>query len=108
MEQKGTYEKLRELRSNGERVAVATVIRTRGSTPREVGAKMIVRASGELHGTVGGGCGEAEVWQGAMEVLKCQVPRIVTVDLTHEAGVADDAICGGKMDVFIEPWPGSR
>jgi len=33
------------------------------------------------------------------------VPRVVTVDLTHEAGIADDAICGGKMDVFIEPWP---
>jgi len=108
MEQRNIYEKLRELQSQGERIAVATVIRTWGSTPREVGAKMIIRASGEIHGTVGGGCGEAEVWQEAMRVLKDGVPRVVTVDLTHEAGIAEDAICGGKMGIFVEPWPSSR
>ncbi len=79
----------------------ATVARTRGSTPRKAGAKMIVRPDGTFFGTIGGGCGEAEVWQKAMEVLETGEPAVVTVDLTEPLD-GEDKICGGVMDVFVE------
>ncbi|MEX2081234.1 MAG: XdhC family protein [Dehalococcoidia bacterium] len=85
----------------GEPVVLATVARTRGSTPRKTGAKMVVRADGSFFGTIGGGCGEAEVWQEAMSVLADGAARIVTVDLTEPTD-GDDKICGGVMDVFVE------
>ena len=85
----------------GEPVVLATVARTRGSTPRKTGAKMVVREDGSFFGTIGGGCGEAEVWQEAMTVLDDGVARIVTVDLTQPTD-GDDKICGGVMDVFVE------
>ena len=85
----------------GEAVVLATVARTRGSTPRKTGAKMVVRRDGSFFGTIGGGCGEAEVWQEAMSVLEDGRARIVTVDLTEPVD-GDDKICGGVMDVFVE------
>jgi len=84
-----------------EPVVLATVARTRGSTPRKTGAKMVVRKDGSFFGTIGGGCGEAEVWQEAMEVLEDGSTRIVTVDLTEPTD-GEDKICGGVMDVFVE------
>lgn len=84
-----------------EPVALATVARTRGSTPRKPGAKMVVRGDGSFFGTIGGGCGEAEVWQEAMAVLDDGKARIVTVDLTEPTD-GEDKICGGVMDVFVE------
>mgnify|MGYP000751778610 CR=1 FL=1 len=85
----------------GDAVVLATVARTRGSTPRKTGAKMLVRRDGSFCGTIGGGCGEAEVWQEAMETLADGKPRIVTVDLTEPTD-GEDKICGGIMDVFVE------
>ncbi len=84
-----------------EPVVLATVARTRGSTPRKTGAKMVVRGDGSFFGTIGGGCGEAEVWQEAMDVLQDGRARIVTVDLTEPID-GEDKICGGVMDVFVE------
>lgn len=97
------YEEMRALLDAGEDAAVATIVRTRGSTPREVGAKMIVRGDGGIVGTVGGGCGEAEVWGEAMEVLECGQPRTVAVDLLHDHDEEGGRACGGIMYVFIEP-----
>jgi xanthine dehydrogenase accessory factor len=88
----------------GETIATATVIRTQGSTPREVGAKMIIRPSGETTGTIGGGCGEAEVWQAAMDALKDSRPRLVTLDLTGDVALDTEMVCGGIMEVFVELW----
>ena len=85
----------------GEPLAVATVAACRGSTPRKPGARMAVRPDGSFCGTIGGGCGEAEVWQAAMEVLETGVPRLVTVDLTEPVD-GEDKICGGIMEVFVE------
>ena len=84
-----------------EPVVLATVARTRGSTHRKTGAKMRVRQDRPVFGTIGGGCGEAEVWQEAMAVLDDGKARIVTVDLTEPTD-GDDKICGGVMDVFVE------
>ena len=84
-----------------EPIVLATVARTRGSTPRKTGAKMVVRRDGSFFGTIGGGCGEAEVWQEAMDAFEDGKARIVTVDLTQPTD-GDDKICGGVMDVFVE------
>ena len=88
------------LRDNSPLV-VATVAAARGSTPRSPGAKMAVRADGSFCGTIGGGCGEAEVWQEAMNVLQSGKPQLVIVDLT-ESPEGEDKICGGVMEVFVE------
>lgn len=95
------YRAINEAVERGEPVVLATVARTRGSTPRKTGAKMVVRRDGSFFGTIGGGCGEAEVWQEAMEVLDDGNARIVTVDLTEPTD-GEDKICGGVMDVFVE------
>ncbi len=88
--------------TEGERIAVATVAHTRGSTPRRTGAKMVVREDGSFCGTIGGGCGESEVWAEAVEVARGGSARVVSVDLTNPLD-GEDKICGGVMDVFIEP-----
>jgi xanthine dehydrogenase accessory factor len=95
------YEEIARALQSGEQVALATVASARGSTPRKPGAKMLVRPDGSSLGTIGGGCGEAEVWQKAMEVLESGRPEIVQVDLTTPID-GEDKICGGIMDVFVE------
>lgn len=103
---KEVYRDMNELLRSGKHFAVATVVGTRGSTPRKIGAKMLVVSDGSFSGTVGGGCGEAEVWQEAMDALKDNKPRLVTIDLTNdyeEGGM----ICGGVMEVFVEPVRGA-
>ena len=85
----------------GTPLVIATVAASRGSTPRKPGAKMAVRQDGTFCGTIGGGCGEAEVWQEAMNVHANGKPQLVTVDLT-ESPEGEDKICGGIMEVFVE------
>lgn len=98
------YRKVHDYLTAGEAVAVATVVRTRGSSPREVGAKMVVRGDGRIDGTVGGGCGEGLVWRTALEVMGDYRSRLVTVDLTEPIAMNTDGVCGGIMEVFVEPW----
>jgi xanthine dehydrogenase accessory factor len=84
--------------------ALATVINVRGSTPREVGAKMIIREDGQV-GTIGGGCGEAEVFRKARILLdEGAGARLAEVDLTGDFDQQEIGICGGIMDVFIDLW----
>jgi xanthine/CO dehydrogenase XdhC/CoxF family maturation factor len=97
------YEEILRLIADGEEAAVATIVRTRGSTPREVGARMVVTREGAVHGTVGGGCGEADVWSEAMDVLESGTPRLIEVDLLHDHDAEGGRACGGLMYVFIEP-----
>lgn len=82
--------------------ALATVIKASGSTPRNPGTKMIIRPDGRIHGTVGGGCGEAEVIREALQALRDGRPRVYTINLTNEAAVDEGMVCGGRMEVFIE------
>ena len=95
------YQEVSRAVDAGEPVVVATVAHTIGSTPRKTGAKMVVREDGSFLGTIGGGCGEAEVWQEAMDALEDGRPRMVTVDLTEPTD-GEDKICGGVMRVFVE------
>ena len=99
---KRIYEEIAEPQP-GERRALATIIMTKGSTPRKVGAKMLVFPDGSAMGTIGGGCGEQDVFHEAVKVIQDGQPRVVDVDLTaDEAGESGD-VCGGIMQVFVEP-----
>jgi xanthine dehydrogenase accessory factor len=98
------YCQVKEFLDKGETLAVATIVSAKGSTPREVGAKMVVTAWGEILGTIGGGCGEADVKREAIEVIRTRQPRMVRVDLLDEISSDSPAVCGGIMNVFIDPW----
>jgi len=82
--------------------ALATVVATRGSTPRKVGARLVVDPERGLTGTVGGGCGEAEVIEAAHRVIASGRPERVRVELTEDLTTWSPAVCGGVMDVFVE------
>ncbi len=96
------YNHLAELIDAGETVAVATIIDVKGSVPREVGAKMIIHPLGRHVGTVGGGCGEADVIRAALDVIQTGEPATVRVDLTEDVSMQALGVCGGIMDVFVE------
>lgn len=89
--------------ARGEQVAVATVVKTMGSSPRQVGAKMAVSASGSMAGSVSGGCIEGAVFEACQEALASGQARLlhfgVADELAWEVGLA----CGGNIDVFVEP-----
>ena len=87
----------------GRRGALATVVDTRGSTPRKAGTKMVVDPERGLVGTVGGGCGEAEVIEAAHAALADGRPRRLRIDLTKDPLSWSPAVCGGIMDVLVEP-----
>lgn len=95
------YQEIRQAQASGEARVLATVASTLGSTPRKPGASMLLRPDGSFTGTIGGGCGEAEVWQEAMETMADGRPRTVVVDLTQPTD-GDDKICGGVMRIFVE------
>ncbi|MBV8079127.1 MAG: XdhC family protein [Actinobacteria bacterium] len=92
-------------RSRGERVAVATVVATRRSAPRPVGAKLAVSESGELAGSVSGGCVESDVCEHAREVLATGTPKLLTYGIADEDAWEVGLPCGGEIDVFVEPLP---
>lgn len=96
------YVALHELLTTGEAVAVATIVDVKGSVPREVGAKMIIHPYGRHVGTIGGGCGEADVIKAGLEAIQTGAPTTVRVDLTEDISMQALGVCGGIMDVFVE------
>ena len=97
------YEQIVQLRREGRRGAVATITNVRGSIPSFQTAKMLVRDDGSIVGTIGGGCVEAEVWQAAREVMEEEKPRSLTFNLNNNPKYDTGLVCGGTLDVFIEP-----
>jgi xanthine/CO dehydrogenase XdhC/CoxF family maturation factor len=89
-------------RARGERVAVATVVATRKSAPRPVGCKFAVSESGEVSGSVSGGCVETDVYDNAMQVLATHEPRLLSYGIADEEAWAVGLPCGGEIDVFVE------
>lgn len=87
----------------GRGVVLATIVRARGSTPRGVGSRMLIDPEHGLVGTIGGGCGEAQVIEAARDVLRTGTPRLVQVDLTDDLAGWSPAVCGGVFDVLLEP-----
>ncbi|SDI73952.1 XdhC family protein [Natribacillus halophilus] len=97
------FEEVMSIRKQRQKAAMATIIRTKGSTPRKIGTKMIIYPDYKLQGTIGGGCGEGEVIEKALFVIETAKPQQLKVDLTDGLFYEDGGICGGIMDVFIEP-----
>ena len=97
------FEEIAGMRSRGERGVLCTVISTTGSTPGRETMRLLLKESGEVSGSVGGGCVEAEVVAAAKEVLETEVPRRLEFRLTEEATGASGLMCGGLLEVFVEP-----
>ncbi len=98
------YHQLQDMLAEGDTVAMATIIEVKGSVPREVGAKMIIHPLGQHVGTIGGGCGEADVIRAALDVIRTGEPQVVHVDLTEDISMQSLGVCGGIMNVFVERW----
>ncbi|HEY6182929.1 MAG TPA: XdhC/CoxI family protein [Terriglobales bacterium] len=97
------YEEIVQLRREGRRGAVATIVSVQGSIPSFKTAKMLVRDDGSIVGTIGGGCVEAEVWQAAREVMESEKPRTLKFNLNQNPKDDTGLVCGGTLDIFIEP-----
>jgi xanthine dehydrogenase accessory factor len=103
MAEADVYQALIDATDAGRTVVLATVVNTRGSVPRHAGSKMLIDPERGLVGTIGGGCGEADVLTAAGEVLASGKPRLVEVELTDAITSWSPAVCGGIMEVFLEP-----
>jgi xanthine dehydrogenase accessory factor len=88
---------------DGEMAALVTIVAAHGSTPQRVGAKMLVFPDGRTVGTIGGGCYENDAFWKAREALKTRRARLVHYELSDDLAEESGLICGGQMDVFIEP-----
>ncbi len=97
------FEEVLAARQKGEGGALATVIARKGSAPMAGDAKMLVHKDGSISGTIGGGCLEAEVWQAAMQVMKEDEPTTLSFTMTEKEAGESGLICGGVVDIFVEP-----
>ena len=100
--QRDLYRLINEANDRGERVVMATVAHTRGSTPQQRGAKMLFFQNGEVAGTVGGGCIEAEVWAEAKAAMRSGESGLHHFSLTADEASEEGMVCGGTMDIFVE------
>ena len=87
--------------------ALVTVVGAQGSTPQRPGARMLVLSDGTVHGTIGGGCVEAEMARRARAAIENGRPALTTYDLTPDQAGDEGLVCGGRMEVFIEPLEGT-
>src|SRR5579862_7229569 len=97
------FEEIVRMRKAGRRAALATIVHTNGSIPSFESSRMLVREDGSIAGTIGGGCVEAEVWAAAKDVLRTESPRKMVFNLNNEASYDNGLICGGTLEVFVEP-----
>ncbi|WP_458096833.1 XdhC family protein [Roseomonas sp. WA12] len=96
-------ETARAWRAEGERVALATVVETWGSSPRPAGSRLAVTETGRLAGSVSGGCIEGAVADIARQVMKDGKPQLLDFGITDERAWEVGLACGGKLKVFVEP-----
>jgi xanthine dehydrogenase accessory factor len=92
-------------RARGERFALATVVATRRSAPRPIGAKLAVSEGGEMAGSVSGGCVENDVYGHACDVLAGSAPKMLSYGIADELAFSVGLPCGGEIDVFVEESP---
>ena len=97
------YEIVEDYLKNGKIGAIATVISRNGSAPRDVGAKMFVGEDGKIYGTIGGGSLEHSVYKQAMSTMGTEKPEMIHIRMDSEEVASDGMICGGDVDVFLEP-----
>jgi xanthine dehydrogenase accessory factor len=101
---KEIYHALTRILGEGTPAALATIVRVRGSVPREVGTKMIIHPLGQHVGTIGGGCGEGDVIRAGLLAIHTGEPQRVQVDLTEDVSMESLGVCGGVMEVFVESF----
>jgi xanthine dehydrogenase accessory factor len=89
-------------REDGEKVVVATVVATRRSAPRPVGASLAVSESGKMCGSVSGGCVETDVYENAREVMETGEPKLLHYGISDDLAWSVGLPCGGEIDVFVE------
>ena len=89
-------------RSEGKKVAIATVVATRRSAPRPVGSSLAVSESGKMCGSVSGGCVESDVYENAREVMETGEPKLLSYGIADEEAWSVGLPCGGEIDVFVE------
>ncbi len=92
-----------EALTRGDEVALITIVSSNGSTPQRVGAKMLVFADGRTVGTIGGGCYENDALLKAREALRTRKAIRAKYDLNDDFAEDTGLVCGGQMEVFIEP-----
>jgi xanthine dehydrogenase accessory factor len=97
------YEEISHIRKNGKRAALATIVRVRGSIPSYEAAKILVREDGSISGSIGGGCVEAEVVLAAQKAMQEEKSRLLSFDLTDDDVEQSGLVCGGTLEVFVEP-----
>jgi xanthine dehydrogenase accessory factor len=97
------YQEIIRIKERGEEAALVTIVSATGSTPREEGAKMLVKPDGTIAGTIGGGSLEAQVIKEAVGVIKQGKPKRLHMSLTAKEAEEAGMICGGDLEVFIEP-----
>jgi xanthine dehydrogenase accessory factor len=104
---KDVFEAALQATQTGEKAALVTVISTEGSTPQKAGAKMVVYSDGRIVGTIGGGCVEAEMTWRARQAIDERRSQVASYELTADQAGEDGLICGGRMEIFIEPIEGT-
>jgi len=92
----------------GEQVALATVVRTWGSSPRPVGSQMAVTLSGRMAGSVSGGCIEGAVAEAALAAIESGSPKNLSFGISNQRAWEVGLACGGQVDVFVEPVAAER
>ena len=103
MRNEDVFEAVADALKRGEPAALVTIIRAQGSTPQRVGAKMLVFPDGRIVGTIGGGCYENDAFWKAREAIKGRRPLTVKFELNDDFAQQTGLVCGGQMEVFIEP-----
>jgi xanthine/CO dehydrogenase XdhC/CoxF family maturation factor len=99
---KEILEEVERWRGQGENVVVATVVATRRSAPRPVGTSLAVSESGQMCGSVSGGCVESDVYENAREVMATGEPKLLSYGIADEEAWEVGLPCGGEIDVFVE------
>ena len=97
------FREIVRLRDAGESAALATIIDVQGSAPARMPMKILVRGDGSTLGSVGGGCLEEEVKRRAQQVIDEERPTRLSMTLTENATPGSALICGGRVEVFLEP-----
>src|ERR1700684_4142607 len=97
------FEEIVQMRREGRRGALATIVHTNGAIPSFESSRMLVREDGTIAGTIGGGCVEADVWSAAKDVMNVEMPRKMVFNLNNEASYDSGLICGGTLEVFVGP-----
>jgi xanthine dehydrogenase accessory factor len=100
------YRKIVELIDGNVSLAAALVLSTQGSAPQRAGARAVVEAAGRIWGTVGGGAVEAETQRVAAEACRSQRPHVFDFEMSSPDAAGDEAICGGRMRVLVDPGAG--